>query len=83
MTVAGQPVVTYGYDNPHQLTSITQGTATIGMSYDAANRRSTLTLANGIVATYGYDSASHLRISGLTFGSPETKPRNGENNGAE
>jgi len=50
MSVAGQSAVTYGYDNAHRLTSITQGTTTIGMTYDDANRRSALTFANGIVA---------------------------------
>ena len=67
MTVAGQTAVTYGYDNAHRLTSITQGTTTIGMTYDDADRRSTLTLANGIVATYGYDSASHLTSLAYTL----------------
>ncbi len=50
MSVAGQSAVTYGYDNAHRLTSITQGTTTIGMTYDDANRRSALTFTNGIVA---------------------------------
>jgi YD repeat-containing protein len=29
MTVAGQPVVTYAYDDAHRLTSITQGTSVV------------------------------------------------------
>jgi YD repeat-containing protein len=47
MTVAGQGTVTYGYDVAHRLTSITQSPNTIAMTYDDANRRSTLTLADG------------------------------------
>jgi len=60
MTVAGQPVVTYAYDDAHRLTSITQGTSVVGFTYDDANRRSALTYPNGIVATYGYDAADQL-----------------------
>lgn len=60
MTVAGQPVVSYGYDAAHRLTSITQGTAVVSFTYDDADRRSTLTYPNGIVATYGYDAADRL-----------------------
>lgn len=41
MTVAGQPQVTYSYDNANRLTQITQGTSTVGFSYDTVNRRST------------------------------------------
>lgn len=53
MTVAGQPQVTYTYDNADRLTRIAQGTSTVGFSYDNANRRSTLTLSNGLnVAQY-------------------------------
>ena len=37
------------------------------MTYDDAKRRSTLTLANGIVATYGYDGASHVTSLAYTL----------------
>jgi YD repeat-containing protein len=50
--------VSYGYDDSHQLTSITQGTSVVGFTYDDAGRRATLTYPNGIVAAYGYDAAN-------------------------
>jgi uncharacterized protein RhaS with RHS repeats len=40
MIVAGQPQVTYSYDNANRLTQISQGTSTVSFSYDTANRRS-------------------------------------------
>jgi len=60
MTVAGQPVVNYSYDNGNRLTQIAQGTSTVSFGYDAANRRSTLTLPNGVVMSYSYDAGSQL-----------------------
>jgi len=39
MTVAGQPAVNYTFDNANRLNSITQGTSSVGLSYDNANRR--------------------------------------------
>jgi RHS repeat-associated protein len=68
MTVIGQTAVTYGYDGAHRLTSITQGTATASLTYDAANRRSTLTYPNGVVATYTYDSVNRLVDICFTLG---------------
>jgi YD repeat-containing protein len=67
MTVAGQPQITYTYDNANRLTQIVQGTSTVGFSYDTANRRSTLTLSNGVNVSYSYDNDSrvtgnHLQI---------------------
>jgi RHS repeat-associated protein len=32
----------------------------VGLTYDAANRRSTVTLPNGILGTYGFDDANQL-----------------------
>ena len=52
--------VTYTYDDANRLTQISQGSAIVALGYDAANRRTSLTLPNGIVVTYGYDAASHL-----------------------
>jgi RHS repeat-associated protein len=60
MSVQGQSAVAYSYDNADRLTQITQGTTSVGFTYDTIDRRSTLTLPNGIVATYGYDDASQL-----------------------
>jgi YD repeat-containing protein len=37
-----------------------QGSSTVGFAYDSANRRTTLTLANGVTLTYGYDNANQL-----------------------
>jgi RHS repeat-associated protein len=68
MTVAGQPTVTYDYDNANRLTSVTQATSTVTFTYDDVDRRSTLTLPNGIVTTYGYDNANQLTSLTYTLG---------------
>jgi len=65
MQVAGQAQVGYTFDNANRLTQIAQGTSTVGLTYDNANRHSTLTLPNGIVATYSYDNDSHL--TGISY----------------
>jgi hypothetical protein len=65
MTVAGQPQVTYSYDNANRLTQIAQGTSTVGFSFDNINRRSTLTLSNGVNMSYTYDNDS--RVTGITY----------------
>jgi YD repeat-containing protein len=70
MTVTGQPTVTYGYDDANRLTSVTQGINVVTITYDEADRRSTLTLPNGIVTTYGYDDGNQL--TSLTYTLSET-----------
>jgi YD repeat-containing protein len=40
----------------------------VSFTYDDANRRSTLTYPNGIVATYGYDNASQLTSLSYALG---------------
>jgi RHS repeat-associated protein len=70
MTVAGQSAVSYSYDNASRLTGVTQGSASVTLAYDAADRRTSLTLPNGIVVSYGYDAASQL--TGLTYALGET-----------
>jgi YD repeat-containing protein len=65
MTVAGQPTVSYAWDNANRLIGITQGSASIPIGYDNADRRSTLTLPNGIVLTYTYDNDS--RVTAMTW----------------
>jgi RHS repeat-associated protein len=55
------------------LTAVTQGTATVSIGYDNANRRTSLTLPNGIVTEYSYDSDSQLtdltyKLGGSTIG---------------
>jgi YD repeat-containing protein len=57
--------VVYGYDNGDRLTSVTQNSAAVGMTYDAANRRTLLTLPNGVSVESAYDPAS--RVSALTY----------------
>ncbi len=51
-----------------RLTGITQGPQTAGLTYDAAHRRTTLSLPNGIVVEYAYDEAS--RLTGQTYTGP-------------
>ena len=65
MTVVGQPTVSYSWDNANRLTGITQGSASIPIAYDNADRRNTLTLPNGIVLTYTYDNDS--RVTAMTW----------------
>ena len=50
---------------------ITQGTLSVGLAYDNANRRTTLTLPNGVEVSYSYDSDS--RITGLTYAMGSTQ----------
>jgi RHS repeat-associated protein len=61
----GLQPVSYGYDGNSRLTQITQGTQTVTLTYDAANRRTTLTLPNGVTTTYTHDTAS--RLTALTY----------------
>jgi YD repeat-containing protein len=65
MTVAGQPAVAYTYDDADRLTQVSQGSTTVGLTYDEAGRRSRLTLPNGITVDHGYDDAS--RLTALTY----------------
>jgi RHS repeat-associated protein len=47
-------------DNANRLTQIAQGTAIVGLAYDAANRQARVTLPNGIVETPTFDDANQL-----------------------
>jgi YD repeat-containing protein len=60
MTVSGQSLVNYSFDNANRLTMIQQGSANVSLSYDADNRRNSLTLPNGVMGSYSYDAASQL-----------------------
>jgi YD repeat-containing protein len=51
MQVVGQTQVSYAWDNVNRLTRITQGSPSVGLSYDNAYRRTCLTLPNGVMAT--------------------------------
>src|SRR4029453_11790715 len=46
-------------------THIPQGSATVTITYDAANRRTSLTLPNSVSTEYAYDAAS--RLTGLAY----------------
>jgi RHS repeat-associated protein len=65
MTVAGQPQVAYTHDAADRLTQLSRGTSTVGLTYDDANRRTRLTLPNGVTIDSGYDAASQL--TALTY----------------
>jgi YD repeat-containing protein len=56
MTVLGQPSVTYSWDNADRPQSLTQGSAVVLFGYDDANRRTSVTYPNGILATYAYNA---------------------------
>ena len=54
MTVSGQAAATYTYDANARLRTITQAPLNPAMlDYDAANRRTLLTLPNGVSTEYG------------------------------
>ena len=57
--------MTYTYDSADRVTQIVKGGATVTLAYDNANRRTSLTLPNGVVTEYAYDAAS--RLTGLTY----------------
>jgi RHS repeat-associated protein len=57
--------VAYAYDNANRLTQITQGASTVTYTYDAAGRRTSLTLPNNVLIEYVYDSAS--RLTSITY----------------
>jgi len=61
------PIQTYTYDAANRLTEMDR--ADLGESlffgYDVAGRRTSTTLPNGIVTSYGYDNANEL--TGLTY----------------
>ncbi|MGH7962952.1 MAG: DUF6531 domain-containing protein, partial [Candidatus Binatia bacterium] len=63
-TITGQ-TLNYHYDNADRLTSLTQGASMVSFGYDDANRRTMLTLPNGVRLDYAYDNAS--RLTGLTY----------------
>ena len=55
----------FTYDNANRLTQIAQGGSIVGFGYDIANRRTSLTLPNGVLVEYAYDAAS--RVTGITY----------------
>ena len=68
-TGTGQTTVNhfFTWDTGNRLTGITQGgTGSVGLNYDNANRRTCLTLPNGLVVNYGYDVDS--RVTSMAYG---------------
>ena len=65
MTVVGQTQVVYTYDNANRLTQVQQGTSTVTIGYDDADRRTSVTYPNTNSITYGYNVASEL--TSLTY----------------
>jgi RHS repeat-associated protein len=65
MTVAGQPVVSYTFDDADRLTQILKGTDVVHFVYDNSGRRTSTTLPNGTLATYLYDLSS--RLTGINY----------------
>lgn len=59
-TVAGQPQVEYTYDNANRLTTIVQSTSMVTITYDDADRRTSVTYPNTNKVEYAYNAASEL-----------------------
>jgi YD repeat-containing protein len=81
MAVVGQSVTNYYcWDGANRLTGINQqpcpNSPVVGIDYDNANRRSCLTLPNGVNVTYGYDSDSHVTAINYGTGGTCTSPTN-------
>jgi RHS repeat-associated protein len=74
MAVSGQSEVNYTFDNASRLTSIAQGAAHVFFTYDSDYRRTSLTLPNGVTASYGYDTASQL--TGIVYQGGALAPAN-------
>ena len=67
MSVPGEALVTYGYNDADQLTGVTRASSTVMLGYDQAARRQTITFPSSpqFVQTYGYDNANE--ISSITY----------------
>ncbi len=58
--MTGQAAVNYTYDVGSRLTSLSNGSQSAAFTYDADNRRATLTLPNGVTVSYVNDNAGQL-----------------------
>jgi RHS repeat-associated protein len=58
--VGGGSNVTWSFDALGRVTQTVQGSATLGMKYDAANNRTQLTLPDSNTYAFAYDAANHL-----------------------
>ncbi|TKB82079.1 MAG: RHS repeat-associated core domain-containing protein, partial [Nitrospira sp.] len=56
----GATPVSYGYDAASRLIQVAQAGLGVGLGYDNANRRTSLTYPNGTSTSYAYDVASRL-----------------------
>ena len=65
MTATSQATVNDTFDNANRMTQLSQGATTVAFGYDNVNRRATLTLPNGVTATYSYDLRS--KVTGITY----------------
>ena len=64
-----QPVpFSSSYDAASRLTQVAQGALVVGIGYDNANRRMSLTYPNGTNTAYSYDNAS--RVTAITHNGP-------------
>ena len=70
MSVSGQPDVIYAYDETGSLTGLVQGSSAVSFAYDAAGRRTTSVMPNGVRVDYGYDEAS--RLTGVSYTKDQT-----------
>lgn len=68
MAANGLAPVGYQYDAASRLTQVAQGSLTVGLGYDNANRRTSLTYPNGTSTSYAYDVAS--RLTNITHNGP-------------
>lgn len=57
--------VVYTFDNADRLINVTQGAQQVTIAYDNADRRTSLSVPNGIGLTYGYNNANQL--ASLTY----------------
>jgi YD repeat-containing protein len=57
-----------GYDAASQLIQVAQAGLVVGLGYDNANRRTSLTYPNGTSTSYSYDNAS--RVTAITHNGP-------------
>jgi RHS repeat-associated protein len=60
VSLDGQVVVSYGYDDASRLTTITRGSNVFSFGYDNVNRRTSLGYPNGVATSYTYDTLSRL-----------------------
>src|SRR5262249_9504943 len=68
MQVAGQPLISYLYDDAGRVTQISQAGSNVNFSYDGDSRKTAVALANGVTVSNTYDDASRLTAITYQFG---------------